>query len=419
MIGSKTIKKHRYLIENYSYLMILEAINILLPLIVLPYLLIVLGKETYGLVVFTQSVIGYLSILVNFGFDLCASRDVSTFRNDKEALNRIICSVYILKLILFFISFFILFVTLNLVTIGRDNELLFYLTMGMCLAEVLMPTWYFQGMEKMKYLTIINTISKGFFAILIFLFIKNKNDFFLVPVVNGIGAIIAGVYGLYIVFIKDKYTFFIPQKSFLLSVFKSSIPLFLSNLSIKLYVSSSKVIIGSFLSMSEVSYYDLAEKVASVLKIPQNMLGRVLLPKISFDKDLKFANRLFKYSLLVNILIYAFSFFAIVPVVQYFGKGELSETIIVGRILFLSVPIICVSNYYGIQLLIPFGFQKEFSKIVVISAFIYAIQFLFILTFGLINLYSISIISVSTEIFVTVGTYYYYREKIKLKYNNF
>ena len=81
------------LIRNFSYLSLLQVFNLILPLIVYPYLIRVLGKETYGLVVFAQSLVFYLVILVGFGFNISATKEVSIHRNDSKKLGEIVSSV--------------------------------------------------------------------------------------------------------------------------------------------------------------------------------------------------------------------------------------------------------------------------------------------------------------------------------------
>lgn len=77
------------LIRNFSYLSLLQVFNLILPLIVYPYLIRVLGKETYGLVVFAQSLVFYLVILVGFGFNISATKEVSIHRNDSKSWEKL------------------------------------------------------------------------------------------------------------------------------------------------------------------------------------------------------------------------------------------------------------------------------------------------------------------------------------------
>ena len=90
-------KRNKGLIQNFSYLTSLQVFNMLVPLFTYPYLIRILGKETYGLVIYAQVVVGYLLILVNYGFNTYAVREVSVHRDSKTDLSEITSSIFILK----------------------------------------------------------------------------------------------------------------------------------------------------------------------------------------------------------------------------------------------------------------------------------------------------------------------------------
>ena len=98
----KLIKENqtvRKLVSNFSYLSLIEIINLLLPLVSYPYLIRVVGADKYGIVVFAQAIISYLIIIINFGFNVSATRRVSENRNDNHKLNIIYSSVIYQKII--------------------------------------------------------------------------------------------------------------------------------------------------------------------------------------------------------------------------------------------------------------------------------------------------------------------------------
>jgi len=379
----------------------------LIPLITYPYLIRVLGKETYGLVVFAQAIIGYLVILVGFGFNISATKEVSIHRDNKEKLSEIVSSVLLIKGGLFLISSVILVALIFIIPQVQEYKALFFLTLWMCLYDVIFPMWYFQGIEQMKYITYITLVSRLTFLGLIFVLIHNPSDYLFLPIINGVGALLAGIISLYIVFQKHHVQFVLQSYSTLKGYFKDSIPIFLSNVSIRLYVSTNKVIVGAFLGMTEVAYYDLAEKVTNVLKIPQGILSQSLFPKISKDKNLDFIKRVFKYSLLFNLALFIGVLFGGKYIVLLLGGSQMLDAILVLSILALTVPVIAVSNILGIQLLIPFGYNKTFSKVIMASGLIYLAQAILIwLTVGF-TIINVSIITVTTEVFVSSVMFYY------------
>lgn len=403
----KAFINHKTLIQNFSYLSALQIFNLLIPLITYPYLIRVLGKETYGLVVFAQAVVGYLVILVGFGFNISATKEISIHRDNKEKLSEIVSSVLIIKLFLFILSSVILVALLLIIPQAKGYETLFLLMLWMCLYDVIFPVWYFQGIEQMKYITYITLVSRLSFLGLIFVFIHIPSDYLFIPIINGIGALLAGITSLFIIFGKHRILFGLQPVERLKFYFKDSIPIFVSNVSIKLYVSTNKVIVGSFLGMAEVAYYDLAEKLVSVLKMPMAILSQSLFPKISKEKNLQFVKQIFKLSLLANISFYLLFILLSKYIVLFLGGKTMLEAVLIVNLLAFTVPVIAMSNIFGIQLLLTFGHNKTFSGIIVGSGIFYLLQAIVIWGIWRFSLINVTVITVTTEVFVTVTMFYY------------
>jgi len=401
------IIRHKVLVQNFSYLSIIQIINLPLSIITYPYLIRVLGKDTYGIVIFAQAVVVYLVVLVGFGFNISATHEVSVYRDNKEKLNEIVSSVLIIKSVLFFVALLILCCLLIFIPRARGYELLFIISMWPCLYDVIFPSWYFQGIERMKYITYITLISRVIFLALIFIFVRKPEDYLLVPAIYGLGYIIAGIISLYIVFSKHKIKFNSQDFKTLKLYFYDSVPIFVSNLSTSLYATTSKVFVGAFLGMGEVAYYDLAEKVTALMKIPQSMLNLSLFPKISKEKNIDFVKQMFKISMIINILLFIVVILSSKYIILLLGGKEMLPAQVIVNILALTVPVIAISNVFGIQVLIPFGHNKTFSNVIVTSGFVYFLMLFFLwFTLGF-SVIGISTVTLITEIFTSVYMFHF------------
>ena len=85
-IGEKIVR-NKTILANFSYLSLLQLFTILFPLLTYPYLLRVIGLELYGVIVFAQAIITYISLVINFGFNMSSAKEVAVHRSDREELS--------------------------------------------------------------------------------------------------------------------------------------------------------------------------------------------------------------------------------------------------------------------------------------------------------------------------------------------
>ena len=160
--------KYRQLFENFFSLSILNALNVLLPLVTLPYILHTVGKANYGAYSYVYTVLQYVILFSTYGFNFSATKQISQCREDKETVSRIYNAVIACKSIIAVVLSMLLLLFSRIVFKDETGILMFLYGLGMVVGDIFTPVWLFQGMEKMKYMTIVNASSKILFAILIF-----------------------------------------------------------------------------------------------------------------------------------------------------------------------------------------------------------------------------------------------------------
>jgi PST family polysaccharide transporter len=252
-------EKKRFL-GNFFSLAMLQGMNYILPLLSLPYLVRVLGADKFGLLAFATAIIGYFIVLTDYGFNFTATREVTLHRDDKDKLSEIFSSVMIIKFLLFVISFFILTLLIILFKKFSSDPWLYYLTFGTVLGQILFPVWFFQGVEQMRYITIINIVSKILFTIAIFVLVKQSSDYLLVPLLTSLGAIFAGIYSLFLVYKRFDIKFKIQKIHILISYLKGDSNLFYTSVLGNLLTSSGTVILSFVSTNTVVGYYSAAER---------------------------------------------------------------------------------------------------------------------------------------------------------------
>ncbi|HOL00889.1 MAG TPA: flippase [Paludibacteraceae bacterium] len=410
--SSPTRKK---LTENFLSLSVLQGLNYLLPLITLPYLVRVLGPEKYGLVAFAQAFIAYFGILTDYGFNLSATREISIQRENKEKISAIFSSVMLIKFVFLILSFILMSVLVFSIHKFRNEWLLYFLTFGTVLGQVLFPIWFFQGIERMKYITWLNIIAKTIFTVLVFVLIHQKTDYVYVPFLGALGTIISGVLALGIIRKHFKVNFHLPSKNEIIHQLREGWYIFISTVAISLYSISNTFILGLFASNTIVGYYSGAEKIINAVQGLLSPISQTIYPHISKiaseskERALKFLQKITiligSSSFVLSLLIFLLA----EVVVKILLGGQYLESIKVLRILSFLPFIVGLSNIFGIQTMLTFDYKKAFSNILIIASLInITLAFILVPFFFHIGIAFAVLIS---ETFVTIVMFVYLQRK--------
>ncbi|MHC0448117.1 oligosaccharide flippase family protein [Flavobacterium sp. 3-218] len=375
------ILNYQVILKNFSYLTVLQLFNIILPLVTYPYLIKVLGVEKYGTIVFIQSIMMYFSMLINFGFNISATKEIAEHKGNSEKINEIVSAIFLIKLFLWISSLLLMLSLLIFSSSFRKEYLLFLFCFGITFNDFLFPQWFFQGIEKMKYITFISILSKVLFTILIFLFIHKRSDYLYVSIFQGFGAFFSGFIAIYILKTREKVVFSLQSKKVLRYYFLESLPLFISTASIQVYVNANRILVGAFLGMTEVAFYDLGEKILRLIKIPIGMFGQATFPMLVREKNISKINKMMKFTVLFTTLFVLSIFVSASFIIKLLGSNEMQGAIVIIKILSFSAVMTAFSQFLGTSRLIVFGFQKDFTKVILSSGIIFCFgAFILIIT---------------------------------------
>lgn len=397
------VEHKKRLLGNFFSLTALQLVNYILPLLTLPYLVRVLNIDTYGLVIFAQSFILFINIFVDWGFNLSATKDVSIHRDDKVKLTEIYSSVILIKLLLVLCSFFVLSLLVYFVDKFSADPAIYYLTFLWVIGQALFPVWYFQGIEKMKYITFVNIIAKFGFTICIFLFVSSNDDYLLVPFFNGIGAIIASFIALWFVHRKLQQSFKFQTLGTLWRYFKESAEFFLSRISLSLYTSANAFILGLVSTTTVVGYYGVAEQLYKALQAFYTPLSQVLYPYIAKERNIQLFKKIFSAVVVINILGIGLLFLIDTYVFNILFSDKVGvESIKIFEIFLLAAVVVVPSILLGYPFLGALGYSKYANLSVVYASIIHIIGLGLLWITGYISMYSVAYMVLVTEIFVFI-----------------
>lgn len=274
-------KQHKIVIENTLFLSIIEFVNMLVPKLALPYVIKTIGKDNYGLVIFAQSIIAYIIIIINFGLNISAVKLVSENRHDKIRISQIVSSVVCTKFILWLIVTLLYAICIVIIPSMRNCWELYSIVFIATLFEIIFPQWYYQGVERMKYITLIRLISVAFYLSTLFVFVRTKDDFLYVPLLQSIGAVLSGIFGLMMLLFVEKVKYVLPSVGLIKKTFSDGIPFFFSQLSKTINENIAVTMAGILLGMGDAAILGVSKRIITFAATPGEMLCNALYPRNS------------------------------------------------------------------------------------------------------------------------------------------
>jgi len=390
-------KNNKNLINNYIALSILQASNFIIPLISLPYLVRTLGAETFGLVMFAQAFILFFHVIVDFGFTLSGVRSVSINRNNHQKLEEIFNSILIIKFFLIIISFIIMIGIVTIFEKFTSDYILYIITFTWVIGQALFPIWFFQGIEKMKYITIFKVLSQLIALVAIILFVNSPEDYLFVPIFNALGFIIIGFISIVIILKEFKFKFFIPHFSILKDYFKESSHFFFSRAAVTIYTTSNAFVLGIFTNNTIVGYYSIAEKLYIALQALYMPIVNVLYPYISKNRDVTLFKKIFKLAVFFNFFLVSIVFIITPYLVELIAGVPIQESIDVFKIFLLVTLIVVPSILIGYPFLAALGYKGYANNSVIIASIVHVVGLLVLAYINIINIYSIVQLLILTQ----------------------
>lgn len=399
------VRNNKLLVTNFSYLSILQVFTLISPLITYPYLIRTIGLELNGVVVFGQSISTYMALIINFGFNISGVRQIAINKADKNRLNEIISVIYTNKFIIWLMLLMGWLVLIGHISFFQEHYWVYFWSFFITINELLFPVWLFQGLEKMKYTTLINISVRLLFIVLVFFVVKKQADYYRVSFLYAFGAFIAGAISTWMVFSYLRYRYKRPTFLSMKRAVLEGFPLFISSISIQIYANINKLLVGGFLGMSEVSIYDFSEKIIAVARIPMGIIQQTIFPKISRERNVAFVNKMLKYVSVLNIVICVMVLLLMPLVMDYMLGKVYEEGMLVTLIMACSLIVSGVNLFLGGCRLIPWGYSKVYSKTAVLNSLFFILLAALMYVLGYISLYTIATLSLLTELFGFVILY--------------
>jgi len=361
------------LLNNMASLFVLQGANYLLPLITIPYLVRVLGPDNFGRISFAQAFIQYFVVLTDYGFNLSATREVAIRRNDPERLSSLFSAVMVIKTGFMGVGFILLLLIIALVPIfKRDWPLYVIVYLAAVLGNVILPVWLFQGLERMRSMISIIIISRFVGIVLIFAYVRSSGEYLLAAALQSSSLILAGILAFTIIPRIEKLHLVCPTLTELRYVLSDGWHIFLGTASVCLFTNSNVFVLGLITNPTSVGYFSAAEKLVRAVTGLTIPIAQAVYPHIaalasnSRDAAYVFIRRLIRiqgiFTLVLSLLLFLFAD----PCVTLLFGNQFKASIALVKWMALLPFIIGLNNILGTQVMLNFGMQKIFGRILIV-----------------------------------------------------
>lgn len=367
-------------IKSIKFNFILNTIRIFLGaffiLITTPYITRILGAENLGKVDYVNSIIQYFILFTALGIPSYGIREIARTRDNEYERTKTVIELGIILIITTIIGYIVLLFLLNNISGFKELRNLILIMSTWILFNNIGFEWFYQGIENQVYITIRFIVIRLIVIVLMFLFVKNPDDY----IIYGIITVLmnSGSNILNLINVK-KYLSFKNIKLKKLNLFKHLKPIFIifaASLSISIYLQLNVVMLGN-ISDEIVAYYTVPNKLIRLVMVLITALGIVLVPRISnciknndIENYKKYVNYSLKYILMISVPSVVGIFLLADNIIFVMAGEKFTQSILTMRILVFILFIVGITYFLGFQILYPHGLEKYYTCSVTIAAVI-------------------------------------------------
>ncbi|WP_241647144.1 oligosaccharide flippase family protein, partial [Rosenbergiella metrosideri] len=235
------------------------------------------------------------------------------------------------------------------------------------------PNWLFQGLEKLKDISIVTLVTKIIVFSITLIFVKGPNDLNIALLIYSLSFVIPTIILTFYSYKVNETKFCKVSKVDVYKSLKESVPIFISNISTSLYTSLNSLILSRFVPIELVGMYYSSERIRVALQSLLNPISQAVYPRVcNAGQDL--FNRYSSVFLIFGFcLSVACAIFSVFFGDLYFGyKFTMSS-----KYLTLMSPLIFIISFgvvYGQWFLVAKNLNKVFSKIYILSSLFHLIH---------------------------------------------
>lgn len=405
--------------KNFIYNNLLGFTNVLVPIIIFPYISRTFGPEGLGIVSFAISLTASFVMIASLGIPIYGIREIAKVKNDKEQLSKTYSEILLIQVCWLLISLFIYGGWIYFSNTFTDEPMIRWISFIHVVGMVGLIYWFYQGIENYKFITVINVLIKLLTIALLYSLVTQKEEYWIYYAIV-VGATLLGSF--ISILYSFKYVTFQFRGLHFKRHFKAIMILFGTQIAIGIYINLDVVFLKYLSGEEQVGFYTPAKKLVKVCLLVITSLGTVLIPKISqqiqegkIRETQELISKSIQFVLIISLPVMVLLTMLAPEIILIFAGPDFNDSILLLQYLVPLIIFIGMSNIFGLQILVPFHKEKQLMIAVLIGAAISVILNVLLIpsSESLGAVYAILI----TELVITVLTFFAARKAIHIGVN--
>ncbi|WP_158855810.1 oligosaccharide flippase family protein [Lunatibacter salilacus] len=320
-------------LQNFIFLLVIQSSNILITLISMPILIQVLGVDQFGLISLALSVVFLANYFVDFGFSINSPREVALLQDQKPELSRIFSTLLIGKVLLAGCASGLIILLIFLFGFFEEYQTILVFSLILLFSEATNMAWFFQGMEKLKLVSLANIVARAMFLLAIILYIQHPDQAKWVNFTMGSATFVMNLAVILYAVRSFDLTWIIPKARALFDLMKGNLSLLLSNLAIFVSTKGSIIILSFFSTAEMLGMFSLAERPVMVIRLIPSLVIQAIFPRASRlylhepDKFTSYVKKSYVYCIVFGLIISLLTFLLAPYIVFLLSKRNLPEAV--------------------------------------------------------------------------------------------
>lgn len=298
----KIFINNKKIAENYFFMTLLLVLNSFFGLLIYPYLIRTLGAESYGVYIFASTVVNYFICFIGFGFDMYGVRLIAENPFSIKKKSNVLSIIFTTKLYLEIVSIILAILVSFVFPILRTYFWVYIVCFANTLLNIFFPTWYFQGVQKMRVVSYIQLIFKLLSLPFIFIFIKKPDDILLFAIIMTASSLLGALYAFIHLLVFEKLKISLVPIKHTLVYIKESQYFFYTNFLNMMKIQTINLIIGTRYSMTDLALYDLANRIVSIPLMLITNINSALFPKVVSNFNVPLIKKILMTERIIGIL---------------------------------------------------------------------------------------------------------------------